>query len=318
MTEKELKECNEKLKDIASLSMNWNDNGALPIPKNIINNVNIFLKYSLYKPEIFPVACESIQLEYEKENGEYLELEFKENKIEIFRIYEDKTEEEIEYDFNDFYKVLNLVKIFYNGKPENIVLFTGAFNPPTIAHYHMVHSVLRNENKKFNYVVFALSNDKFLSKKQNRNKDWYFNETERLNLVLSMIAHNPNALLFGIEQGYTYEVLCEVKKEFNSTDTYFACGSDKLNEINRWGFHDKLLKEFCFYILLRGTDDETEVNDKCKELFLNTKYVIAKDNEKYKDISATQVRRKIDKKEDFSLLLEKHVYEYLKGVYEWL
>lgn len=317
MTEKEIRECNERLKDIELLTINWNGNQALPIPKKVIENVRIFLKFSLYKPEIFPVACESIQLEYEKENGEYLELEFKENKIETFRIYEDKTEEEKEYQVNEFYKALNLVKIFYNGKPKNIVLFTGAFNPPTIAHYHMVHSVLRNKTKKFDYVVFALSNDKFLDKKQKRNNDWYFPESERLNIVLSMIAHNPNALLFGIEQGYTYEVLCEVKKEFNALHTYFACGSDKLNEITRWGFHDKLLKEFCFYILIRGIDKESEVNEKCKKIFSNTEYVLGKDNEKYKDISATQVRRKIDNKEDCTLLLEKHVYEYLKEVYKW-
>lgn len=317
MNEQELKVCKDKIDEISNLKKNWNGNNAQPFNDKIINNALLFLKFSLYKPEIFPTASNSIQLEYEKENGEYLEFEIKENVIEIFRIYENEQEEEYTIPFNKFYKALNLVKIFYNGEPENIVLFTGAFNPPTIAHYHMVHSVLRNKNVNFNYVIFALSNDKFLNKKQTRVKDWYYKENERLNLVLSMIAHNPNALLFGIERGYTYEVLCEVKKELKSTNIYFACGSDKLKEINRWGFHEKLLKEFCFYILLRGTDDEDDVSNKCKELFSHTKFTLGKDNEKYKNISATQVRRKIDNKEDCKDLLEKHVYEYLSEVYKW-
>lgn len=269
--------------------------------KKLFKNISKFLKFNIYDTQLY-MKDNSVILEY-KNKDSILELEFKDDIIEINK--------EIII-FSEFFKALNLIKIFFNGNPENMVLFTGAFNPPTIAHYHMVHTVLRNKNVKFDYVVFALSNDNFLSKKQKKSNDWYFSEQERLNLILNMIAHNPKALLFGIEQGYTYQVLCEVKKQFNPKNLYFACGSDKLNEITRWGYKDKLLKEFCFYILLRGTDNENTINNLCNKIFINTKYLLSKDNEKYKNISATQVRNKIKNNENYDDLLERHVLKYLK------
>lgn len=311
MNEINIEECLNKIDEIALLENNWNDNGANKFSSKIIDNVKKFLSYSLYNPFIAPTANNSIQLEYEKNNDEYFEVEIYEDKIETFKIDIDKKETEQVFSIDEFFKVLNLVKIFYNGNPQNAVLFTGAFNPPTIAHYHMVHSVLRNNKMDFDYVIFALSTENFLKKKQSKTNDWYFSENERIEMVLSMIAHNPNALLYGIEIGYTYDVLCSVKQEFNCKNLYFACGSDKLNEIERWGNAKKLLKEFNFYILLRGVESYEYIENKCNKIFINTKYFLAKDNEKYKDISATQVRNKIKQNLDYTNLLEPHVYKYL-------
>ncbi|KJE25644.1 hypothetical protein LG52_3208 [Geobacillus kaustophilus] len=36
------------------------------------------------QPKLFPTARDSIQLEFEKENGDYLEFELFENKIDVF------------------------------------------------------------------------------------------------------------------------------------------------------------------------------------------------------------------------------------------
>ena len=90
---------------------------------------------------------------------------------------------------------------------------------------------------------------------------------------------------------------------------YFACGSDKLNEIHHWGYNKQLLSEFCFYVLLRGEDKN--IKDICDNLFRNTKYIIATDNEKYKDMSATMVRRMLDNNEDCVNVLERHVYAFI-------
>lgn len=303
-------ECNRKIEEIASLKDNWNTNGAEKFSLLTIINTKNLLKYFIYQPEIFPTAIGAIQIEYEKENGEYLEIEVYNDKYNIFMINAAKKEEEYEFGLDETYRIVNLVKIFVNGPVDKAILFTGAFNPPTIAHYHMVHSALRNKNIEFNYVIFALSNEIFLSKKQKKLNDWYFSEKQRLDLILEMTAHNPNVLIYGIEQGYTYQVLCDAKKTFNCKDLYFACGSDKLSEIHRWGYNKQLLSEFCFYILLRGTDKN--LKETCDELFKNTKYIIATDNEKYKDISATQVRRMMDNNEDCSTVLERHVYDYVQ------
>ena len=300
--------CIEKLNEILSLNDNWNENGAKKFDKVFVNKIKSLLKYFPYEPEIFPTANNSIQFEYDLEN-KYLEIEFFKDKITVFI----ENELETQFTYDELFKVVNILKIFMLGKPKKSILFTGSFNPPTIAHYHMVHSAIRSG--EFDYVIFALSNGKFLERKQKRTKDWYFSEQERLQMIFEMTAHNKNVLIYGIEQGYTYQVLKDVKEKFNCEELYFACGSDKLNEISRWGYAKNLLVEFSFYVLNRGDDEKILIN-KCDELFKNTHYIIGYDNEKYKDVSATKVRHLIKTKKDYMPLLETHVASYLRRKYD--
>lgn len=311
MKPQDYNECIKKLNSIASLDLNWNDDGATPFSADLIDKVKLFLEYLIEVPNIAITFNSTIQLKYDLGNRHLL-IEFFEN--DIIEVSSCAFDDKLTFAFNQFYKVINLIKIFFYGKTNNVVLFTGAFNPPTIAHYHMINSVLNNKDKKFDYVIFAISTDEFLKKKQDKAGDWYFSASERMKMILSMISQEPKALLFGVENGYTYNVLNSVKDEYNCDNVYFACGSDKLNEIDHWGFHKKLLTEFSFYVLVRGNDEYKKVKNKCKKIFSNTNYIVSYDNEKYKDISATQVRRMIDNNEDCKDVLEEHVYKYLKGV----
>ena len=179
----------------------------------------------------------------------------------------------------------------------------------TIAHYHMIDSA--NDAGNFDYIIFAISNQKFLDRKQKRNKDYAYSEKERLEMILAMTYKLDNVLIFGVEQGYTYDVLCAVKEKYKCESLYFALGSDKLKEIGKWGHHDQLLKEFCFYVLQRK-DSLTIIKNKCKELFGETKYIIGQDNKDYENISATMIRQKIKNNEDFKGLVHENVYKTLK------
>lgn len=277
---------------------------SLNLLKLITKDVELFLTYN-----------KTVQFEFENLLGQYLEVEVSENG---YNIWGENTEinykdDGIFFKKDKLYEVINHIKIFFNGFPKNSVLFTGAFNPPTIAHYHMIDSALNNNN--FDYVIFALSNQRFLDKKQNKINDYSYSEKQRLNMILSMTYKNDNVLIFGIEQGYTYEVLCAVKEKYNLESLYFAMGSDKLNEIQKWGFHNKLLKEFCFYTLIRGSDNKEDVVSKCSTIFKNTKFVIGYDNHKFKNISATKVRNCIKNKKNFSNLVHHKVEEYLKNIH---
>lgn len=215
------------------------------------------------------------------------------------------------YMFSDLYIVVNETKLFYHSCTDKLCLFTGAFNPPTMGHYHMIESAMGAY--PFDYVVFAVSNQKFLDKKQKKKNDWSYNEVQRLMLLTAMTCQMPNVLIFGVEQGYTYDVLCAVKKKYNPTDLFFALGSDKLQEIGRWGHHDKLLSEFCFYVLNRG-EDLTEVMEKSQVLFRKTKFIVHNDNEEYKDISATEVRKLIKDNGDYKHLVHPEVFVLLSSL----
>ena len=276
------------------------------ISEELMNNAKKILEYSIYSPTNINIVDNILEITFAQE--EIYTIKVYNNKYITTKLYVNNTSKTKEYELTEIYKIINHIKILYNGNPNSVVVFTGSFNPPTIAHYHMIESAL-NTNK-FDYVFFAIANERFLSKKQKRNKDWYYSETDRLNLILEMTYKHPKVLISGIEEGYTYDVLTMIKRVYKCNTVYFACGSDKLSQIPKWGRHNDLLKEFGFYILIR--DDEISiVKEQCDNIF--NQYIIGKDNEKYSDLSATKVRTCISNNQNFKDYVTKEVYEYMKN-----
>lgn len=67
------------LSEIALLEDNWNNNGATGFSESLINRCRESVKNLVHQPDIFPTADTSIQFEWEKTQGEYLEIELFEN-----------------------------------------------------------------------------------------------------------------------------------------------------------------------------------------------------------------------------------------------
>lgn len=82
------------LKDISALQDNWNENGAKSFSRELVEKCYKILRQLTSEPFICPTACGSIQFEYEKENGEYLEFEVYEDRIEVFSISQKGEEQE--------------------------------------------------------------------------------------------------------------------------------------------------------------------------------------------------------------------------------
>ncbi|MBR1438681.1 MAG: hypothetical protein IJ587_09115 [Synergistaceae bacterium] len=75
-----------KLKRISILGYNWDGYGAEPLSAELILHTKNLLRKLHIQPEIFPTADGTIQAEYEKENGDYLELQFTgQGLCEVFR-----------------------------------------------------------------------------------------------------------------------------------------------------------------------------------------------------------------------------------------
>lgn len=97
-----------QLKEIELLENNWNNHNSLPFSKSLIDKATNILKKLKYEPEIFPTACNSIQFEYEKEDGEYLEFEVFDDYISILYIDEkSKFKEFNTTNENDVYEYVN-------------------------------------------------------------------------------------------------------------------------------------------------------------------------------------------------------------------
>lgn len=91
----------------------WNGNGAEPFSENIIQKALDFINSSelKYQPNVFPTARQSIQLEYEKSNGDYLEIEIFEDK---YSAYSEIGNEETEYESISFNQLIKLINEFYS------------------------------------------------------------------------------------------------------------------------------------------------------------------------------------------------------------
>ena len=303
---------NQIEKDIKKYALITDNKNNKLLDEKIVNNALVLAKYVMdaiigYDTNAQFAENQNISIVFKSNTDKKLYIYCFKYSYEIIEIKNNKMTKSIRISSDNLYEVINHLKLFY-CPCVNVAVFTGAFNPPTIAHKQMIKDCLNTG--KFDFVVIGLSNQAFLDKKQKRNKDWAYSEKERLQMMLEMTYNNYNILIYGIEKGYTYEVLCAVKKTYNCKDVYFALGSDKLQEIGRWGHHDKLLKEFCFYIQKRK-DKSIKIKDQCNTLFKETKYIINKPDNQYVNISATQIRHAIKNGKEFKEFIDENVYEFI-------
>ena len=74
-----------KLNSFRDLPDNWNGIGGEKIDNDVINTSLSIIPLLSHQPHVFPTGRGSVQLEYEKKNGDYLEFEiFKDKRIEMF------------------------------------------------------------------------------------------------------------------------------------------------------------------------------------------------------------------------------------------
>lgn len=103
----------QRLDKIASMPDNWNENNAKHFTKELVDKCKRIISILSIQPELFPTANNSIQMEYEKENGEYLELNVRENCVDVYLTYKDESEEEYSITSQEEQKIKETVDNFY-------------------------------------------------------------------------------------------------------------------------------------------------------------------------------------------------------------
>ena len=102
----------KKLDVISNLNDNWDGYGAEPLQKKLIALTADLIRKLYIQPEIFPTADGTIQLEFEKGNGDYLELQFSGKGLcDVFRLRGDN--EEYFKSHDDSSSINHLVEEFY-------------------------------------------------------------------------------------------------------------------------------------------------------------------------------------------------------------
>lgn len=90
----ELLENKKKLESFKKLNFNWNLAYANKFDEAFIDKISSQLANIQIQPKVFPTGRNSIQLEYEKENGDYLELEIFEQSVSCLKIKNNQENEE--------------------------------------------------------------------------------------------------------------------------------------------------------------------------------------------------------------------------------
>ena len=102
-----------KLNRIKNLGKNWNGYDAEPFKTEVISKAEKIVFGLSFAPEVFPTASGTIQFEYHKMDGSYLEFEISED--ETIPVYEEAVDgEEREYELSgDINELNHVIEAFY-------------------------------------------------------------------------------------------------------------------------------------------------------------------------------------------------------------
>jgi hypothetical protein len=102
----DLKENIKKIEGFKKLSSNWNNANANKFNLEFIDMISSQLSNIQIQPKIFPTGRNSLQFEYERKNGDYLEFEIFESHINFLSI-KNNEEKEDETSFDNINKLVN-------------------------------------------------------------------------------------------------------------------------------------------------------------------------------------------------------------------
>lgn len=185
--------------------------------------------------------------------------------------------------------IIDMVVIMY-------IVYGGAFNPPTKAHYEIVNLIL---TKYPNAKVIVLP----VGKAYNKANLVSFND--RFNMLKLMFKNNSNVMISNLEDTNEFKGTFESLEKLSETydNIHLLMGSDNIYNLDNWIKYKALLTNYPLIIISRNDDNINEIMKKYKNL--NVKYDVIKYNQ---DISSTLIRSDINK--HFNLL-EKDVYKYI-------
>ena len=183
-----------------------------------------------------------------------------------------------------------------------IIIYGGAFNPPTKAHYEISKMLI----EKFNPDTFY-----FLPVGEKYNKphmESYLNRFKMTNILANKL---NNSVVSSKENEETFRGTYYMLKDFSEIDKdlYFVMGADNFDYLDKWIMADKLVEEFKFIILSREGFDVSKI---IEEKFHNHKENFIVINIDI-PISSTEFRKHKDKDlivdEVYDYILENNLYE---------
>ena len=199
---------------------------------------------------------------------------------------------------------------------DRAILIFGTFNPVTTAHVNI--GLKAGEMIPDSDVVYVPAKDEFLRSWKGFRDDSIMQERVALLEKVSerygfKVCH---AELLGIVDGKTVNTIEYMRNTVGYSDIILCMGTDKVGELDTWYKGEELVSQNRFIIFERGATADDVMDDLTRKYAGNFTFV--KEDEKYVDISATEVRNALAEGDMSTVraLVPDEVYEFLitKGI----
>lgn len=203
------------------------------------------------------------------------------------------------------------------ARKQRIVVLGGSFNPPTIAHLHLMEAAMEAAGAEKG--IFIPVGEAYLKRKMRKSEDRIrLNEQLRMDMLRAMCEGRPELLISDLEIQdhliHTRQSMGILQEDYPSAQLYFIAGADKIPELRSMASGDNFFDRFHVVLFAReGVDAKELVRQDEKLSPFSSSFVYAKQPEGVKGVSSTAVRKLIANWE-----AEKS-YPYLhRGVWEMI
>lgn len=181
-----------------------------------------------------------------------------------------------------------------------VAIFGGSFNPWTEGHSRLANYIVQN-----NVVDFLLAMPCYRSL---YNKGLEPGEHRLKMIELAKCDSRVQPLDWEIknkiEGRTTYDIMSELKREFEGKELYFVMGLDNSQKIKKWPNGENIIKEFNFIVVPRiGTNTE--------DIWFMDKPHVWLGNYVADEISSTNAKRMIASHTPTKEVLDPAVYDYI-------
>lgn len=197
---------------------------------------------------------------------------------------------------------------------KKIGILGGTFDPIHTGHLLLAEAAI-------NY--FQLDEVLFIPSGNSYMKDNVTDKNLRADMVALAIQDNPMFRLSYMEvnrngNSYSYETICALKKKYPQNKYYFIVGADSVFSIQSWKCIDLLMQNCIIAVAVRMGHSIREVEKKIMELQQRYQCEIQLFNTLRIDISSTDIRDRIKKKQTIRYMVPDQLLKYLSqnDIYE--
>lgn len=191
-----------------------------------------------------------------------------------------------------------------------IGIMGGTFDPIHIGHLIIAENAL--ESYHLNEVLFIPTGVPYM-----KSEKQVSDVRDRVRMVELAISDNPNFSLSTIEADeaentYTYRTLEKLKELNPGAEYFFIMGADSLFAMESWKHPEKIFSDCTVLAAVRDEKNAMDVRDKITELEHNYKAKILLLPARSIEISSTDIRRRLMRKESVRYMVQDTVITYIK------